>query len=142
MPLLICLYYSGVLNAQTQGASYTEVGRGVATTFVTDYHSLGINCSALGIPNRYNKKFTTGMTELNLGLYSDSLSVDRLKSLYGAIRDQISGKEIPKSTWQEQKNNAQDYALSGLSIDASYNWFGWGIRLFRMYFRSIYYIET
>ncbi|MDC3252923.1 DUF5723 family protein [Crocinitomicaceae bacterium] len=125
MPLLICLYYSGVLNAQTQGASYTEVGRGVATTFVTDYHSLGINCSALGIPNRYNKKFTTGMTELNLGLYSDSLSVDRLKSLYGAIRDQISGKEIPKSTWQEQKNNAQDYALSGLSIDASYNWFGW-----------------
>ena len=116
---------SGFLKAQTQGASYTDVGRGVATTFVTDYHALGINTSALGIPNRYGKKFTTGMTEFNLGLYSDSLSVDRLKSLYGAIRDQVTGKEIPQSTWQEQKNNAQDYALSGLSIDASYNWFGW-----------------
>ena len=78
---------SGFLKAQTQGASYTDVGRGVATTFVTDYHALGINTSALGIPNRYGKKFTTGMTEFNLGLYSDSLSVDRLKSLYGASQD-------------------------------------------------------
>lgn len=123
--LTACLFLSSnFLNAQTQGISYTAVGRGVATTFVTDYHSLGINSSALGYGNRYGKKFTMGMTEFNLGFYSDSLSSDRLKSLYGAIKDEIKGKDVPDATWQQQKDYAQDYVLSGITMDASYNWLG------------------
>ena len=78
--LFISFFISSVfnVNSQTQGISYTAVGKGVATTFVTDYHSLGVNTSALGWKNEYDKKFTMGMTEFNLGMYSDSLNVDRL----------------------------------------------------------------
>ena len=60
--------------AQTQGVAYTAMGKGVATTFLTDYHCLGINSSALGWGPGYEKKrFTMGMTEFGLGIYSDSL---------------------------------------------------------------------
>jgi len=112
------------LNAQTQGISYTSVGRGVATTFVNDYHSLGINSSTLGWGNDYGKKFTTGMTEFNLGFYSDSLSADKLKKLYKAIRNDVTGKDPDPASWDEQKQFAQEYALAGIAMDASYNWFG------------------
>ena len=44
------------LYAQTQGIVYTAVGKGVATTFLTDYQCLGINTSALGWGSGYEKK--------------------------------------------------------------------------------------
>ncbi len=111
--------------SQTQGTAYTEVGKGVATTFVTDYHSLGINSSTLGWGTGYDgKKFTVGMTEFSLGLYSDSLSSDKLASLYNTIRKEIKGGQNTTADWQQQAMYAQDYLLSGVSIDASYNWFG------------------
>ena len=44
------------LYAQTQGIAYTAVGKGVATTFLTDYPCLGINTSALGWGSGYEKK--------------------------------------------------------------------------------------
>lgn len=112
------------LSAQTQGVSYPSVGRGVATTFVTDYHSLGINNSALGWGNKYGKKFTMGMTEFSLGFYSDSLSSDRLKQLYKAIRTDMKDEEPNSASWAQQRQYAQDYVQSGLAIDASYNWLG------------------
>jgi hypothetical protein len=116
------------LNAQTQGVSYPSVGRGVATTFVNDYHSLGINNSALGWGNDYDKKVTTGMSEFSLGFYSDSLSSDRLKKLYKAIRTDMKDEEPTEGQWAEQKEFAQDYAESGMAIDLSYNWFGFSFQ--------------
>jgi len=111
--------------SQTQGVAYTEVGKGVATTFVTDYHSLGINSSALAWGTGYEgKKMTMGMTEFSLGLYSDSLSSDKLASLYQTIRKEIRGNSNTSTDWQQQALYAKDYLLSGVSIDASYNWFG------------------
>ena len=47
------------LYAQTQGIAYTAVGKGVATTFLTDYPCLGINTSALGWGSGYEKKRVT-----------------------------------------------------------------------------------
>ena len=124
--LLSFLFISAayLLNAQTQGISYPSVGRGVATTFVNDYHSLGINNSALGWGNEYGKKFTTGMSEFSLGFYSDSLSSERLKKLYKAIRTDMKGEEPAEGLWEEQRDFAQDYAQTGISMDASYNWIG------------------
>jgi len=120
----LALIISQVSFTQTQGIAYTSVGRGVATTFVTDYHALGVNPSALGWGNKYGKKFTTGMSEFNLGFYSDSLNATKLKKLYKAVRNDVVGKEQDPSSWQEQREFAQDYMRSGLAIDASYNWFG------------------
>lgn len=119
------LVFAGFTSlAQTQGISYTAVGRGVATSMVTDYHALGINSSALGWGNDYGKRFTTGMTEFNLGFYSDSLSSDRLKSLYKAIRADIKGDEDQPADWQTQQQYARDYLESGIAFDANYNWLG------------------
>jgi len=123
--LTLAITFSGFLSlSQTQGISYTAVGRGVATSFVTDYHSLGINSSALGWGNEYGKRTTMGSTEFNLGFYSDSLNADKLKSLYGAIRNEIRDKDGEPADWQTQQQNARDYLESGIAIDASYNWLG------------------
>ena len=116
------------LNAQTQGISYPSVGRGVATTFVNDYHSLGINNSALGWGNDYGKNVTTGMSEFSLGFYSDSLSSERLKKLYKAIRTDMKDEEPTEGQWAEQKEYAQDYVESGMAIDLSYNWLGFSFQ--------------
>ncbi len=116
------------LNAQNQGISYPSVGRGVATTFVNDYHSLGINNSALGWGNDYGKNVTTGMSEFSLGFYSDSLSSERLKKLYKAIRTDMKDEEPTEGQWAEQKEYAQDYVESGMAIDLSHNWLGFSFQ--------------
>ena len=123
------LAISSVSFSQTQGVAYPAVGKGVATTFVTDYHSLGINSSTLGWGSGYDKKkFTTGMTEFNLGFYSDSLNAARLKKLYSAIRQDITGKDQDSMRWQEQKQFAQEYANAGLQLDFNYNWLGFAFQ--------------
>ena len=110
--------------SQTQLISYPSVGKGVATTFVTDYHCLGINPSALGQGTGYkDKKVTMGMTEFAFGITSDALTTDRLKNLYGSLKDKALGKK-PVATAQNQKDAIADYAQSGVSIYFDYNWLG------------------
>lgn len=127
MKYLLLLFSISLLygiGAQTQGISYTAVGRGVATTFVTDYHALGINASALGWGNEYGKRFTTGASEFNFGIYSDSLNADRLRKLYKAIRSDMTGKNQEEGQWAQQREYAQDYARAGIALDANFNWLG------------------
>ncbi|MCH2228889.1 MAG: DUF5723 family protein [Crocinitomicaceae bacterium] len=127
--LLITLFFGSYAIGQTQGVAYTAAGKGVATTFLTDYHCLGVNSSALGWGTGYEgKKFTIGMTEFGVGLYSDSLNKDKLNKLYKTIRNDITGKDQDPANWQEQSDNAADYLQSGLSIDAHYNWFGFSFQ--------------
>lgn len=122
IPLCFCPIF---INAQSQGISYTAVGKGVATTFVNDYQSLGINSSALGWgPECKDKHFTMGSTEFGMGIYSDSLNVDKLRSLYRTIRSQITGKSADTASWQQQRNYAADYLNVGVSMFADLNWFG------------------
>lgn len=115
--------------SQTQGIAYTAVGKGVATTFLTDYHALGVNSSALGWGTGFDKKrFTTGSSEFGLGIYSDSLNVDRLRKLYSAVRKDVIGKEDSSADWEQQKEYAADYARAGLTMDAHFNWFGFSFQ--------------
>lgn len=127
--IIISFFFGIFASAQTQGVAYTAAGKGVATTFVTDYHCLGVNNSALGWGTGYEKKkFTVGMTEFGVGIYSDSLNKDKLSKLYRTIRNDVTGKKQDASNWQEQSNNAADYLQSGISIDAHYNWFGFSFQ--------------
>ena len=122
---LFTVLFSTLLNAQTQGFSYTAVGKGYATTAVTDYHSLGINVSALGWGTGYEgKKFTMGLTEFGAGIYSDSLNSDKLRNLYKTIRTSVQNGNTSNIDWQKQQAAAADYAEAGLTIFANYNWFG------------------
>jgi len=110
--------------SQSQGVAYTAVGKGVATTFLTDYHSLGINNSALGWGSGFeDKKFTLGTTEFSAGISSPTLDKTRLKNAYTGIKNQMSGNSSGFDITQ-QRNAAGDYAESGIAINASFNWFG------------------
>jgi hypothetical protein len=42
LSFVVTIFISSGLFAQSQGIAYPAVGKGVATTFVTDYHSLGV----------------------------------------------------------------------------------------------------
>ncbi len=129
--VLSCLFLTLNFNvdSQTQGVAYPAVGKGGATTFVTDYHCLGINNSALGYGTGYdNKRFTTGSTEFNLGFYSDSLNSDKLKQLYSAIRKDIKDDNSDPADWATQRQYAIEYMNSGLSMDFSFNWLGFAFQ--------------
>ncbi len=122
---LLLLIFSQIAMAQTQGVAYPAVGKGVATTFVTDYHCLGINTSTLGWGSGYEgKKFTLGTSEFGFGIYSDSLSSDKLRNLLKLLRQQASGKDTSKVDWQRQQEAAAEYAEAGIAINVNYNWFG------------------
>jgi hypothetical protein len=116
--------------SQTQGISYTAVGKGVATTFVTDYHCLGINASALGWGTGYEgKRFTMGLTEFGAGIYSDNMSVDKLKKVYRSIQNGFANSSSFSLEDRENQSNAiLDFGNSGVSIFANYNWLGFAFQ--------------
>ncbi len=111
--------------SQTQGIAYTTVGKGVATTFVTDYHCLGINTSALGWGTGYEKyKITTGAFEMSGGLYSDAFNSTKLKNLAKSIYSQIKKDSTAKFDLGAQRDAAAEYAETGITMDGQYNWGG------------------
>lgn len=113
------------VNAQTQNSAYTAVGKGVATTFLTDYQCLGINNSALGWGTGFdNIRFTLGTSELNIGIQSPELNKERLKNAYQAIMNEVKGNNDEPFNVQQQIDAAEDYAEAGIAISANYNWFG------------------
>lgn len=125
--LLLSTFLSLVLtlSAQTQGVAYTAVGKGVATTFLTDYQCLGINASALGWGTGYEKKkWTTGSSEFAFGMYSDVLTSDKLKNFSSAIWASVKGDTNKSFDWAKQRAAVADYAQAGVSVFADYNWGG------------------
>lgn len=125
----LVIFFPSLVFSQTQSIAYPAVGKGVATTFVTDYHCLGINSSALGWGTGYEGlKKTMGMSEFAFGMYSDSLNSTKLKNLYGSIKDRFIGN-IPSETQKDQrKSNVADYAQAGVSIFLDYNWAGFSFQ--------------
>lgn len=119
------LLISGHQFAQTQNSAYTAIGKGVATTFLTDYQSLGINNSALGWGTGFEgKKFTMGTSEFAFGLSSPTLDKERLKNAYQAIYNQVTDKENENFDYAAQRDAAADYAEAGMAVNVNYNWFG------------------
>jgi hypothetical protein len=119
------LFVSGSFFAQTQNSAYTAIGKGVATTFLTDYQSLGINNSALGWGTGFEgKKFTLGTSEFAFGMSSPTLNKERLKNAYDAIYNQVADKENEDFDYAAQREAAADYAEAGMAINVNYNWFG------------------
>lgn len=127
--LFVFFFAATASFSQTQGIAYTAVGKGVATTFLTDYHCLGINSSALGWGTGYkNKRFTTGTSEFGFGIYSDALNSEKLKNLSKTIRSQFTGSNNSSFDWKAQREAAANYAQSGVSIFLDYNWAGFSFQ--------------
>ena len=124
---LFCIFLCIIplFSAQTQGVAYTAVGKGVATTFLTDYQCLGINSSALGWGTGYEKKkITMGSSEFAFGMYSDVLTSQKLKNFSNAIWSSIKGDTSGSFDWNKQRSAVADYAKAGVSLFADYNWGG------------------
>ena len=111
--------------SQTQGTSYSAVGKGVATTFLTDYQCLGINPSALGWGTGYkDKHFTFGSSEFGFGISSDVLTKDKLSNFMQTIKNQVFGNTYTASELATQKASLLNYVNAGISLDMTYNWAG------------------
>lgn len=111
--------------SQTQGVAFPTVGKGVATPFVTDYHAIGINSSALGWKPRYaGKKFTTGTSEFAFSVSSDSLNSKKLQNLTSTLYNAARNKNPNDIDYQRQMQAVGDYAEAGVAINFDYNWLG------------------
>ena len=128
--LLVATTFIGInAVAQTQGIAYPAVGKGVATTFVTDYHCLGINASALGWGTGYDKKrFTTGASEFNFSIYSDSLTSQKLRSFSNTLLNAALTKNGSSIDFAKQKEAAADYAQAGIAMSLNFNWAGFAFQ--------------
>ena len=104
--------------AQQEYSSFTNAGRGCATTFATDYEALGINPANLGWAWKFsNKKFAMGFAEFGASISSDALTKDQLRSSVTSI---ISGNSN-NLTYQQKIDAANSFAQAGttMNIDAS-----------------------
>ena len=81
---ILAVLISTVTIAQTELIAYPSVGKGVASTFVTDYHALGINPANLGWKAYDNKSITIGTTELGFAVNSEALTNQ-------GLRDDVKG---------------------------------------------------
>ncbi len=112
-------------SAQTQYSAYTAIGKGVATTFLRDYQSLGINSSALGWGTGFKgKNFVMGTSEFAFGISSPELNKEKLQNFSNALLNQVRDKENSSFDLQAQKDAALDYANAGIAMSFDYNWMG------------------
>lgn len=109
----------------SQNIPYTGVGRGVATSFVTDYHSLGVNTSALGWKPEYEgKKITFSTAEASLFFQSDSLDKQKFSNFGDILKTQFQNRVIDSNAIQSVLNSTVGYAKAGVNIKANMLWFG------------------
>ncbi len=124
LPMFFGMFISNSFS-QTQSVAFSHIGKGVTTPFVTDYHTLGINVSNLGIGTGYDKKkFTMGSSEFGFGMYSDSLDAKKLRSLTKTIIGAVRNKSTAGVNFQQQAEAAAVYAQAGIAMYADYNWGG------------------
>ena len=117
--LLGLLLFSGIAYGQTEYIAYPATGRGVATTFVTDYHCLGINPANLGW-QAYDKPITMGTSEFGFSIHSNALSKQDLRDNIWAA---ISNKSLDSLSYEDKVGAAQGFA-DDFSFNYDYNMFG------------------
>lgn len=127
--LITAFFFLVTAHSQTQGIAFPTVGKGVSTAFVTDYHALGINVSGLGWGTGYEgKRFTTGSTEFNFGVYSESLTSDKLKNFTGILYRQAVSKGKDDIDYKQQAESAAEYAEKGIGVFLDFNWAGFSFQ--------------
>lgn len=107
--LLACLSVINVF-AQSEMSVFTATGRGgVATTFVTDYQSIGINPANLGWSPKNDKKISLGLLEMGFSIYSDALVKSELTA---SLK-----KGNADFTIEEKAQAAKDFTDAGLTAN-------------------------
>src|ERR1700758_4083651 len=112
--------------AQQEFSSFTNTGRGCATTFATDYQAVGINPSNLGWAPQYEgKKFTMGFSEFTGSIYSDSLRKDQLRnSIVGLVTNSNT-----TLTYDQKIQAVNNFTQSGFTMNADLGSFGFAAQI-------------
>src|SRR6185312_6331550 len=104
--------------AQQDYTTFTTAGRGVATTFVTDYQAVGINPANLGYKSTYeNKHVTIGLLEFGASAYSSALTRSQINQTY----INFSGGNL---TAAQKIAAANEFANQATSLNVGMNWLG------------------
>ena len=112
----LILFLPTLANAQYELSSFTSTGRGGATTFATDYQSLGINPANLGWEYKFDgKKMALGGPEFGFSLYSQALSKPDLRSM---LNQTISGK-YNDLTYNQKVQAGKDFTTTGFALNLS-----------------------
>jgi hypothetical protein len=107
-------------QAQNEFIAYPATGKGVSSTFVTDYHCLGINPANLGWKAYEKKSVTMGSSEFGMSIYSESLAKQDLRdNIWGVVR---SGS-LDSLTYDDKVKAAEGFA-SDFAFNWDYNMFG------------------
>ena len=112
------------VKAQTESTAFTATGRGgVATTFTTDYQTIGINPANLGFHKSFrDPKFSFGFFELNTTFFSEALT---RKELFKTV---FNSSEI-NFTNDDKRKAAERIANTSISMNADVMLFGLSMRL-------------
>ncbi len=123
--LVAALFFShSMLQAQTEGASFTLTGMGVSTPFASDYQALGINPGNLDLPNRYGRKVTFGLLEGGVSLFSEVLTKTEL-------RQNIFRENIKDFSQDEKREYALAFANSKNALDVDLTTMGLSVQTAR-----------
>jgi hypothetical protein len=102
----------GAVHAQTELSVFNTTGRAAATTFVTDYQTIGINPSNLGWTWRHtDKQVALGVAEGSYSLYSDALTRDDM-------RDRVLDANF-RFTTDQKEEAARIFANAGAIADVN-----------------------
>lgn len=118
--LLLLSFVSFYSISQTEYIAYPATGKGVASTFVTDYHCLGINPANLGWQQYPNKAVTMGSSEFGFSIHSQALEKQDLRD---NIWSALSNKSLDSLTYDQKVEAAQGFA-DDFQFNYDYNMFG------------------
>lgn len=117
---LLFLFSFFTLHAQNEYIAWPATGKGVSSTFVTDYHCLGINPANLGWQAYEDKSVTMSTSEFGMSIYSASLAKQDLRdNIWGVVK---SGSL--DTLTQEQKIAAAEGFADDFAFNWDYNMFG------------------
>jgi hypothetical protein len=108
---------SSAVFGQSEGSVVSATARaGVATTFVTDYQTIGINPGNLGLRSKYETKHVTfGFLEMNATAFAKGVTTKQLNDYF------FSGNTL---TPAEQTTAANAFAGNNMSMNADVMLFG------------------
>ncbi|MBD3636788.1 MAG: hypothetical protein HUJ25_05545 [Crocinitomicaceae bacterium] len=117
---LLFIFSVVTLNAQSEYVAWPSAGKGVSSTFVTDYHCLGINPANLGWQAYDEKKVTMGTSEFGMSIYSEALAKQDLRDNIWAV---VKKGSLDTLTYDQKIQAAEGFA-SDFAFNWDYNMFG------------------
>jgi hypothetical protein len=121
--LALVLCWSVPALAQLELSAFTATGRGVATTFTTDYQTIGINPANLGFRKSFrDPMLTVGFMEFNASFFSEALS-------RGELARSVFNPRFYNFSPEEKEQAVERFSNRALSINLDAMLFGISVSL-------------